>query len=101
MSADADDLIREDIEKFQRMRGQDMDMSLPSMVELGFFSLTALVAVSWLVALFFTPDPIPGETWLGLGGLGMTMFGIPAALIYWLRRGGAATIAAFVEAYTG
>lgn len=87
MSNDIDDLISDDIENIRNRQG-GMDRTLPAMVELGFLSLTALAGVGWLIALFFTPDPIPSGVWLGGGMLAVGAFGFPAAVIYIMRRGG-------------
>lgn len=86
---DVNDAFSDDIEKFRDLEGRDgFDLTPPAALELAFASLTALVALGWLVSLLWVPDTINGQTWMGLGALGMVMFGAPAAAIYGLRRGG-------------
>lgn len=89
MNDDMSDMLEDDLEKFQSMRGQGMDTSIPALVELGFAVCLALVAIAWFAALWWTPDPIAGTTWMGLGVFGLILFGAPFGLIYALRRGGA------------
>lgn len=86
---DVNDAFSDDMEKFRDLEGRDgFDLTPPAAIELGFASLTAVVALAWLVSLLWVPDTINGQTWMGLGALGMVMFGAPAAAIYALRRGG-------------
>lgn len=80
---------RDDVEKFKRLRRRDKQgWSLGSVVELIFASLAGLSALAWFIAMWFVPDPVPGDLWLGLGGLAVAVFAGPAFAIYQLRRGG-------------
>lgn len=80
---------QDDVEKFKQLRRRDKQgWSVGSVLEIVFITLAGLVAVSWFVAMFFVPDPVPGDMWLGLGGLGILVTGVPALVIYHLRRDG-------------
>lgn len=90
--------FRDDVQKFRKLNRRDgMDWSLPAFIELAFGSLTAVAGLAWLVSLWWVPDVIPGTTWMGLGMLGLVLFGGPAALVYGLRRGGADVVRALVR----
>jgi len=86
---DVNDALSDDIDKFRELEsGGGFDLTPPAAIEIGFASLTAVVALGWLVSLLWVPDTIDGQTWMGLGTLGLVMFGAPAAAVYALRRGG-------------
>lgn len=88
MSQRPSDLIQDDLEKFQRYSGDGgMDFSPAAIIELSLLSLTGFVALGWLVAIFWVPDPIDGQVWMGLGALGLVVFGLPTGLIMAFRRG--------------
>lgn len=96
------DALSDDMEKFRELEGSGgFDMSPPAVIELAFASLTALVALGWLVSLLWVPDAINGQTWMGLGALGMVMFGVPAGAIYVLRRGGIDVVKAVIRDMVG
>lgn len=98
MSADRSDMLEDDLEKIKDLRGSDgMDMTIPAIAELVFATLTALTAIVWLAALYWTPEPISGQDWMLGGVVGLGMFGGPAAATYFLRRGGAGLIMDFVR----
>lgn len=97
MNDDFNELARKDLEKVSAYQGQGLDTSLPAMIELGFGSLTALVAICWFVAMYWVPDPIPGTTWFGVGMVGLVLFGLPAGTIFVLRRGGADVVRAIAQ----
>lgn len=83
------DMAEDDLEKVRRgMSGDGRDWKLPAIIEGIFLSLLALCGLAWLAMLFYTPDPIPGESWLGFGLLAATLLGLPAAAIHVLRTGG-------------
>jgi len=96
---DINDEFSDDIDKFRNLdTGGGFDMAPPALLELAFLSLTALVGLAWLVGLFFVPETgLDGPTWMGLGALGVVMFGLPAAAIYGLRRGGMGVVRAVVR----
>jgi len=98
MNDDMSDMWRDDVDKFQRLADQDSDWGLPAYMELGFGTLTGLTVVGWLIGLYLAP--VDGPTWMGLGGLGLVLFGLPTALIYGLRRGGIELVRAVVREYT-
>jgi hypothetical protein len=80
---------QKDIQKARRaMRTDGMSWSWASAIEGLLLSLTGLVGLGWIVALWFTPTPISGELWLFGGMFAMFCFGAPTALVYFLRRGG-------------
>jgi len=99
MKDDMNDMLGDDLEKFQSMSGQGMDTTIPALIELGFAICLALVALAWFAALLWTPDPIGGTTWMGLGVLGGILFGVPLGLIYALRRGGKELIGRTIRGY--
>lgn len=84
---------REDIRKARRMSREGVDTAPPALIEIVLFTLASLVAVGWLAALYlWVPETISGTQWMSLGALGGLIFGGPAVVIYWLRRGGIQTI---------
>lgn len=97
MSVDPGDMLKDDLEKVSDLRSGGMDTSIPALMELAFGSLAGLTALLWIVALFWVPDPITGQTWMGLGALGGVLFGLPAGAIFMLRRGGAEVLMAIVR----
>lgn len=99
MNDDMNDMLEDDLEKLQSMRGQGMDTSIPALIELGLAVCLALVALAWFAALLWTPDPLGGTTWMAMGVLGGILFGAPLGLIYALRRGGAELIARTIRGY--
>jgi len=81
---------QKDLEKFRRMRRQDNSRSAGGWLEAILGLAAAIVAAAWFVTMWlWVPDPIDGPTWMGLGALGMSVTGLPAAIIYYGRRGGA------------
>jgi len=82
--------VSDDIEKFRELRNRESGPWVK--FELVFGSLTALVGIVWFVSIIWVPDTIDGATWMGLGMLGLGLFGAPTAAIYWLRRGGVVTV---------
>jgi hypothetical protein len=88
--------VGDDIEKFRELRRRDSGGWVK--VELIFGSLTALVGLVWFVSIIFVPDQIDGAAWMGLGMLGLGLFGAPTAAIYWLRRGGIVTCKRVIRA---
>lgn len=99
MNDDMSDMLEDDLEKVQSMRGQGMDTSVPALIEAGFAVGLGLVAIAWFAALWWTPDPIGGTTWMGVGILGGILFGAPLGLIYALRRGGAELLAQTIRGF--
>lgn len=86
---DVNDAFSDDIDKFRELEtGDGFDLTPAAALEIAFASLTALVTLGWLVSLLWVPDTINGQTWMGLGTLGLAMFGAPAAAVFALRRGG-------------
>lgn len=95
---DMNDMVREDVEKFRRYRGRGgVERTLPALVELALTGTTALIALVWLGSLYFVPDPIPGQMWMGIGMLGLVIVGVPAAAVALLRRGGVDTLLRVLE----
>jgi len=91
-------MVSNDMDRMQRVgSGDGMDWSVPAVVELTFLSLTALVGIVWLVSLLWVPEPIDGQTWMGMGMLGLLMFGAPAGMVFALRRGGAEMVRAIIR----
>lgn len=87
---DPQEMIEEDMEKFRRLQESGgFDNSLPAWLELIGATLTAILVGLWMLSLLWVPDPIGGRAWMGVGMIGLVLFGGPTALIYWLRRGGA------------
>jgi len=81
---------QKDLEKFRQMRRQDGNRSAGGWLEGVLAMAASLVACAWFVTMWlWVPDPIDGQTWMGLGALGMSVTGVPAAIIYYGRRGGA------------
>lgn len=101
MVDDIERMAQQDVQKIRQYQGGDVEATIPNLVELVLGGLTALHAVVWFGAILLVPDTIDGTTWMGLGLLGLVLFGGPAGLIYWLRRGGAETIRAVVQNMTG
>lgn len=97
MTDDLDEMVRQDIEQLRRLATNRQDTGLPVLIEVVLWSLTAVVAIVWLLAMFWTPDPIPAGAWLGLGMLGLGLFGLPAGAMYVLRNGGATVIRGVVR----
>ena len=90
---DIEGMVQDDIAKVKSVSGNGgMDTSLPALMELAFASLTGVTAVVWFLAILLVPDTIDGITWMSLGALGLVLFGLPAGLLYLLRRGGATVI---------
>ena len=87
----------EDLDKFRELRNRGGGWEPGALIEGVFASLTALVGVAWFIGLFLVD--VDGTTWMGLGALGGLLFGVPAAIIYGLRRGGAALIRETVREY--
>lgn len=102
MNDDLDGMLKDDLEKFQSMRGNGgMDTTLPALIELAFTALTGLVVIAWFLSLFLLSDSVDGVTLMSLGMLGLVMFGLPAGLIYALRRGGATVIRDMIRGMAG
>lgn len=81
---------QEDVQKFKQMRRRDNNRQAGGWLEAILGVLAALVGVAWFVTMWlWVPEPIDGPTWMGLGALGMSVTGLPAAIIYYARRGGA------------
>ncbi len=100
MNEDLEEMVQKDKERFRDLSGGDgMDLSPPALIELVFFSLTALTLLAWLASLFLFD--VDGQTWMGLGALGLVMFGLPAGLIFVLRRGGAEVVERMIRNVTG
>lgn len=95
--------LQKDLEKFREFRNRDggLTTSVPSLLELAFGSLTALLGIVWLVSLWWVPDVIAGETWMGLGILGIVLVGLPFLAIYWFRRGGIDVLRALLREVVG
>ena len=90
--------IERDIEKFRRYRRRDgRDLAPGAIAEGAFAAVLGLTGLVWLVLLWFTPDPVPSTLWMGVGMLGLVLFGLPAGAIYVLRRGGAETLRRLVR----
>lgn len=87
----------EDVQKIRELRNRDGNWEPPAVIEGVFASLTALVGLVWFLGLFVLD--VDGTTWMGLGALGAVLFGVPAALVYALRRGGAALIQETIRGY--
>lgn len=84
---------QEDLKKARRaMRSDGWSWSWAAAIEGVFGALTGLVGIGWLVALWFTPDPISGQLWLFGGMFALLCIGGPTMLVYFLRRGGVRTI---------
>ncbi len=99
MNQDIEEMVQEDKERFRDLSGGDgMDMTIPALFELTFLLLTGLTLIAWFVSLFLFD--VDGQTWMGVGALGLVMFGLPAGLIFALRRGGAEVIEGFIRDVT-
>lgn len=94
------DMVQDDLEKVRSVSSGGIDTSIPALIELTLGVATAFVALGWLAALLWVPDPVDGLTWMSVGATLMSLFGIPAALVYGLRRGGAEMARAIVREYT-
>ena len=101
MNDDINEMAREDVEKFKNLSGDGMEWSLPAMIELVLGALTTGVVLTWLISMYWVPDPIDGSIWMGLGMLGAAVFGLPLAVIVVMRRGGADVIRAVVRGVVG
>lgn len=92
MSDDIQDWLERDKERLQNMNTGGREWGVAGYLEAGLASITALIALAWLLSMWWVPDPIDGTTWMGLGMLGMALFGLPTVAIYWLRRGGTVVV---------
>jgi len=98
---DLDSMVKNDLEKFQDLDG-DMSMDPPAILELVFISLTAVTVLAWFASMFLlVPDTIPSKVWMGGGLFGLVVFGVPAALVFFLRRGGVEVVRAVVRGFVG
>ena len=84
---------QQDIERLKDMSRGGMDTSPDAIAEGVLSVLFGLVAIGWLVAIWWVPDTIAGEVWLGAGIVGGIVFGVPLAAIMALRRGGVSQLA--------
>lgn len=102
MSTDPSGMLEDDLETISSLwSGDGMDTSIPALVELAFGSLTAISALAWIVLLFFVPDVVGGQAWMALGGLALVLFGVPAGVVYVLRRGGSDVLMAMIREHAG
>lgn len=99
MNDDLNDAVQQDLQQYRRLRENGgFDTSIPALVELGFASIAAVIALVWFAAMFlWVPNPLSGSVWMGFGLFGLGVFGGAAGLIHLLRNGGAATIRALVR----
>lgn len=91
--------VQDDIQKFKRMRRRDGNRSAGAWVEMVFVGLFCVVFVAWLASMLVVGDLISGREWLGFGGLGGVLTGVPAGLVYWGRRGGVRQLQALLRGY--
>jgi hypothetical protein len=86
---DLNSMAKEDLRNARRMaQGSGRSWTAPAIIEAALLTLTGFVALGWIIALFYTPSPIPSEVWLFGGLFAMACFGGPTALVYMVRRGG-------------
>lgn len=82
------EMAQDDIETVRRGMQGGVDTSVPAIAEGVLGALTALAVLAWLVSMWWVPEVIDGQLWLGGGLLGLTALGVPTLGIYVLRRGG-------------
>ncbi len=99
MNGDLEEMVQKDKERFRDLSGGDgMDLSPPALIELVFLLLTGMTLIAWFVSLFLFD--VDGQTWMGIGALGLVMFGLPAGLVFALRRGGAEVVESIIRDVT-
>ena len=95
---DLRDMAQDDLKKARRLAsGSGRSWTGPAIIELGLMTVTGFVALGWIIALFYTPEPIPSDLWLFGGMFAMACFGGPTVLIYSVRRGGLQAITRALE----
>lgn len=100
---DPADMVEDDLEKFRRYRQRDngFDGGKAAWAEAILFLVSTVVAIAWLASLLWVPETIDGATWMSLGALFGLLFGVPTVGLYWVRRGGVATLARFAREFGG
>ena len=94
---DMSDMVQDDMQRFRELQSKDMGNSVPAVLEMLFAGAAALVAVAWLISLYWVPEVIPSKTWMLGGALGVFIFGLPAGILYLGRRGGVAFVERLVQ----
>ncbi|MFW5956347.1 MAG: hypothetical protein ACOCQY_02975 [Halorhabdus sp.] len=94
-SRDVEEMVQDDMDRFRDLSGDGMEMSFPAILELSFLSLTGVSLIGWFLSLFLFD--VDGPTWMGMGMLFLVLFGLPTALIFGLRRGGAEIVDGLIQ----
>ncbi len=97
MSKQPSDMLEQDMQKVQRMRANDGERSKPALIEATLAGLTGVVGLVWVISLFWVGEFYDGTTWMAIGMFALTLTGVPAAIVYGLRRGGIELIRTIVQ----